>query len=167
VALLTWSTDTFAYASAVDEASGRYVGLVGGEHTPVVLDEVSVLVRPETAAEQMAADRSTASREGPASVGPSSDPNDASASSPVKVASPGLSFPTRFYGRVSVDPVRMLRDIGEIADAVVAQLGRSHATVTVTVEVEAAAPDGFTDDVRRTVGENARTLKFETHEFED
>jgi hypothetical protein len=39
--------------------------------------------------------------------------------------------------------------------------------VTITVEIEAAADDGFADDVRRTVSENARTLKFETHEFED
>ena len=30
VALLTWSPDTFGYASAFDEATGRYSGLVGG-----------------------------------------------------------------------------------------------------------------------------------------
>jgi hypothetical protein len=39
--------------------------------------------------------------------------------------------------------------------------------VKITIEVEAIAEDGFDDDVRRTVSENARTLKFETHEFED
>jgi hypothetical protein len=39
--------------------------------------------------------------------------------------------------------------------------------VTITVEIEATAQGGFGDDVRRTVSENARTLKFETHEFEE
>ena len=38
--------------------------------------------------------------------------------------------------------------------------------VTVTIEIEATTDDGFADDARRTVGENARTLKFETSEFE-
>jgi len=60
----------------------------------------------------------------------------------------------------------MLRDLGDIADAIVAQLGRADAAVTITVEIEATADQGFSDDVRRAVSENARTLKFETHEFE-
>jgi len=61
----------------------------------------------------------------------------------------------------------MLRDLGEIADAIVAQLGRADATITITVEIEASSERGFSDDIRRTVSENARTLKFGTHEFED
>lgn len=58
----------------------------------------------------------------------------------------------------------MLRDLGDIADAIVGQLGR--ASVTIVVEIEATADEGFSDDVRRTVSENARTLKFQTQEFE-
>jgi hypothetical protein len=38
--------------------------------------------------------------------------------------------------------------------------------VNITVEIEAANPAGFGDDVRRTVSENARTLRFVTQEFE-
>jgi hypothetical protein len=78
-----------------------------------------------------------------------------------------LRVPKRFYARVTLEPVRMLRDVGEIADAIVTQLGRADASVTVTVEIEAHAEDGFPEDVRRTVSENARTLKFDTHEFEE
>ena len=76
-------------------------------------------------------------------------------------------MPKRFYGRVSLEPVRMLRDLGDIAEAIVAQLDRADAKVTISVEIEATTEGGFPDDVRRTVSENARTLKFETHEFED
>jgi hypothetical protein len=77
------------------------------------------------------------------------------------------SEPTRFYGRVSLEPVRLLRDMGDIADAIIQQLGRADAEVTITVEIEATQAAGFSDDVRRTVTENARTLRFQTHEFEE
>jgi hypothetical protein len=61
----------------------------------------------------------------------------------------------------------MLRDLGDVAEAIVAQLGRAGAEVSITVEVDAKAVGGFPDDVQRTVSENARTLKFEAHEFEE
>jgi hypothetical protein len=60
----------------------------------------------------------------------------------------------------------MLRDLGDIAESIVKQLGRADAEVKITVEIEATAEGGFSEDVRRAVDENARTLKFETHEFE-
>jgi hypothetical protein len=61
----------------------------------------------------------------------------------------------------------MIRDIGDIADGIVAQLGRANASVAVTVEIEAVTDEGFTDEVRRTINENAQTLKFQSHEFEE
>jgi hypothetical protein len=39
--------------------------------------------------------------------------------------------------------------------------------VTITVEIEASANDGFDDEVRRTASENARTLKFDARELEE
>jgi len=61
----------------------------------------------------------------------------------------------------------MLRDVNDITDAIVRQLGRApDAHVSVTVEIEATSAGGFDDDVRRTVTENARTLRFDAHEFE-
>ena len=76
-------------------------------------------------------------------------------------------MPSRFYGRVTLEPVRLLRDVGQIAEALVAHLNRPDGSlVSITVEIEASAPEGFSEDLRRTVSENARTLKFETSEFE-
>jgi hypothetical protein len=168
VALLTWSSDTFAYASSVDEASGRFSGLVAGEHPAVVLDSEAVVVKPEAAVRQLEAERAAAASASGARpvVGgtEAAAPVDA-AGAPPEPAAPASKM--RFYGRVSVQPVRMLRDLGDIADAIVAQLGRADAEVTITVEIEASAEDGFDDDIRRTVSENARTLKFEAHEFEE
>lgn len=167
VALLTWNPDSFGYASAFDESTKRYTGLVGGQHPAVVLDAASVVVKPEVAARQIDEERGTPAEvsfwepepEGPGGVvrpGPGG-----------KRQAPEPSVPTRFCGRVSLEPVRMLRDLGEIAEAIVAQLGRADAAVTITVEIEASAEKGFADDVRRIVSENARTLRFESHEFEE
>jgi hypothetical protein len=76
-------------------------------------------------------------------------------------------LPGRFYGRIALEPVRLLRDVSDITDAIVRQLRRApDAHVSVTVEIEATSTGGFDDDVRRTVTENARTLRFDAHEFE-
>ena len=68
---------------------------------------------------------------------------------------------------VLLDVLRLGRDIGDIHEAIVNQLAKAGADVTITIEIEASTDDGFADDARRTVGENARTLKFDTSEFED
>jgi len=165
VALLTWDPDSFAYASAFSEATNRYTGLVGGQHAGVVLDATSVLVKPDVAARQMAEDVKSTGGE----VGPTIQTGTAATTTSGidQGAAPAPGLPKRFYGRATLEPVRMLRDLGEIAEAIVAQLDRAGANVTVSVEIEATTDDGFPDDVRRTVSENARTLKFEAHEFED
>jgi hypothetical protein len=168
VALLSWSTDTFAYSSAYDEQAGRYLGLSAGQHVAVVLDSTAVLVKPEAAGRQfdeLEATTGGASSQ-PRDTEPRPDSGHGLATGSTTGAGPAPATPRRFYGRVSVDPIRMLRDLGEISDAVVQQFGRVDASVTITVEIEAIAAEGFSEDVRRTVDENARTLKFEAHEFE-
>ena len=52
---LTWQTDTFAYAEGWDEVRDRYQGLRGRRATRVLPDG-ALLVRPDVAAAQMAAD---------------------------------------------------------------------------------------------------------------
>jgi predicted AAA+ superfamily ATPase len=167
VALLTWNPDTFGYASAFDEASGRYKGLVAGQHAAVVMDAESVLVQPSAAARQVEVEQTSTGVTGERELKITGEATAGAGGSGQPAATTTPGEPTRFYGRVSLEPVRMLRDLGEIADAIVAQLGRADADIRITVEVEAQADEGFSDDVRRTVSENARTLKFDSHEFED
>jgi len=62
---------------------------------------------------------------------------------------------------------RKLIEVALPLEAINRESAREKAEVTITVEIEATAESGFDDDIRRTVSENARTLKFETHEFED
>ncbi len=49
VALLTWRTDTFAYAESYDEAAGRYRGLRGGQVMSLSPDSAGILVKPNVA----------------------------------------------------------------------------------------------------------------------
>jgi hypothetical protein len=76
--------------------------------------------------------------------------------------------PKRFHGSVNLDPARVGRDAGRIADEVIAHLvGLVGSTVKVTLEIEATVEAGTPENVVRTVTENSRTLKFTTHGFEE
>jgi hypothetical protein len=73
----------------------------------------------------------------------------------------------RFFGTVTLDPTRVGRDAGRIAEEVISHLvGQIGADVTVRLEIAADLPKGASDQVVRTVTENSRTLKFDTHGFE-
>ena len=74
----------------------------------------------------------------------------------------------RFHGTVQLNPTRVGRDAGRIAEEVVAHLASLvGAQVTVTLEIAADLPDGASEHTVRTVNENSRTLKFESHGFEE
>src|SRR6185295_10611493 len=61
--LLTWQTETFAYADDFDQATARYRGLRSGEFVTVSQDSrTGLLVRPEIAERQRAADLAAAPR---------------------------------------------------------------------------------------------------------
>ena len=68
---------------------------------------------------------------------------------------------------MSLDAVRVGAGAWKIGEEVISHLaGLMRANVTVTLEIEAALPDGASGQVVRTVTENCRTLKFESQGFE-
>ncbi|MCY4194232.1 MAG: hypothetical protein OXF04_08060, partial [bacterium] len=71
--------------------------------------------------------------------------------------------PTQFYAQFSLDPVRCIKQLGEIAEHVNSHLGPD---VELVLEVRAANPDGFEDSARRTVSENAANLGAAASEFD-
>jgi hypothetical protein len=171
IALLTWNPDTFGYASAFDDGTSHYNGLVAGEHAAVLLDNESVLVKPDVASRQIDDDRAAnvaaAEVRGTGGAVPAGTTTVKPGAGEKPAPHTGPRRPTRFYGRVGLEPVRLVRDIGDIAEAIIQQLGRVNAEVTITVEIEASQPAGFGDDIQRTITENARTLRFQTEEFEE
>ena len=76
--------------------------------------------------------------------------------------------PTRYHGSVDLDPTRVGRDAGRVADEVIAHLaGLIGSSVRVTLEIQADVPNGAPDNVVRTVTENSQTLKFLSYGFEN
>ena len=178
VALLTWQTDTFAYAESYDEAAARYQGLRGGQIVSISPDSSAVIVKPDVARRQMDAEAPAATSSSAAgtstgtgagalgAAGASAGAGGAAGASAGPAMAPKAS-PRRFYGTVQLDPERVGRDASRIADEVIAHLaGQLGAEVTVTLEIEARLPGGASDQIVRTVTENSRTLRFTSHGFE-
>jgi hypothetical protein len=68
---------------------------------------------------------------------------------------------------VKLDPTRVGRDAGKIAEELIAHLaGLPGADVEVTLEISARVHGGVPDNVVRIVTENGRQLKFENQGFE-
>jgi hypothetical protein len=75
---------------------------------------------------------------------------------------PLTAHPRRFHGSVTLEPTRVGRDAGRIADEVISHLaGLVGADVKVTLEISADVQNGVPDKVVRTVTENCRTLKIQ------
>jgi len=76
-------------------------------------------------------------------------------------------LPTRFHGTVELDPERVGRDAGRIAEEIINHLAiQKNAKIKVILEIEAELPQGADDSLVRTITENARTLKFKSQGFE-
>ena len=160
---LTWEQDGFAYADSYDEVQHRYVGLRVLEEI-VLRDPTGLVVKPAVAAAQLEQERPAAST-GERKVGQTAE-GQADRAEATAMGENGK--PKRFYGSVHLDPVRMGRDAGEIAEAVVQHLASVlGADVEIRLEIDATIPEGASEEVVRTVTENARTLKFDQHGFED
>ena len=163
VALLTWQSDTFAYAESFDEAMGRYRGLRGGQMVNVTPESSALLVKPDVARRQMEMEVPAATIQ-PGGTSPPGKPGDPG--TPTPQPKPVL-LARRFHGSVTLDTARVGRDAGKIAEEVIAHLsGLIGSDVIVTLEIQANVPAGAPDNVVRTVTENCRTLKFSDHGFE-
>lgn len=76
--------------------------------------------------------------------------------------------PNRFYASVKLDPHRLSRDADLIAREVLQHLLLlEDAEAEVTLEIQVRVPGGVGEPTARTVLENARTLKFNTADFEE
>jgi hypothetical protein len=161
VALLTWQSDTFAYAESHDEGAGRYRGLRSGQVVSLSAESAGLVVKPDLAQRQMVAEK-TELHPGPGLVpGPGE-------THPPPPQTPQARKLRRFHGTVSLDPARVGRDASRIADEVLAHLAELvGADVTVTLEIDARIPSGAPDAVVRTVTENSRSLKFTYQGFEE
>ena len=156
-------TREFGYANNVQD-DGKYAGLQFKDVTgSIYLDARSVLVKPNLAARQFLAE--SAPTPYPPEPGPG---GGAGAGTGGTEPPPPPVRPKRFYGSVELDPVRVSRDAQKVIDEVVQHItSRSDANVTVTIDIQATFAEGVSEDLKRTLTENCRTLGFNSQEFED
>jgi hypothetical protein len=179
VSSLTWETEGFAYADSYDDKKKRYAGLKTAQIDAVVSDGRSVVVRSDTARKQLDAEAMPppvvdgggipppgGTVRGGATTG-GSITGGTTTTGGGGVASPARRDPTRFYGTIDVDPERVARDAGRVAQEVLAHLvGIVDSDVEVSIEITASVKDGIDPAIVRAVAENCKTLKFRSFGFE-
>ena len=172
LSLMMWEQDSFAYADGYDDGAGRYRGLQSGPRGALTDSDPGLLVRPEVARKQMNAEvvpagitseeTGTTYELGPGKPG---GIRETSAEEPSETTPRPAA--RRYHGSVKLDPTRVGRDAGQVADEVIAHLaGLLGADVKLTLEIEANIPDGAPEQVVRVVTENSRTLNFNDSGFE-
>jgi hypothetical protein len=138
-----------------------------------LLDGQSVLVKPDVAAKQLDAEARHQEQAGGATGGSAGQGREDDHGGPgnrggTEVIEPPPRKVGRFHGSVRLDPRRLGRDAGRIAEEIVQHLtGSGGADVRITLEIEADFPDGAPEKLVRDVSENCRTLKFDGYGFEE
>ena len=152
-ASIDWAQETFAYAEAHDGST--WVGIRKGEH--VNPTPSGLLIQPDRLPEPPPPEPSDQDGSVPSAESP---PSGTQPAAPSAIPSTG---PTQFYAQFDLDPVRCIKELGEIADHISSHLGPN---VELVLEVRATNPDGFEESTQRTVSENATNLNAVSSEFE-
>jgi hypothetical protein len=152
---------SFGYADSFDEATADYSGLIWAKAPPELMASTALLVHHDAALEQLRRKQPEA-LVGGASGGVTGITTGSPSPAVGGAASPtGSALPRRFYGSVEIDMVRPVKSFDAILNAVVMELQRTQgAKVKLTLEVEAEAPNGFSEADVGVVRDNARHLKF-------
>lgn len=158
-------TDFFAFASSM-KPDGAIDGLLFGQSGSIYLDESGVLLRADVAAATKAAKGEAVMAAPPSAAAP------LGASTATKAAEPKTGTakfaPKRFHATVALDGSNPLGSFTQVFESVLehftAQFG---TTFSISVDFEAKRSEGFDVKLVRTVRENAKTLAFNTAEFEE
>ena len=173
LSLLLWEQDSFAYADSYDEEAGRYRGLQHGVRGPLSDNDPGLVVPPGSGAGVSWTRRQSRPAELTKGLGQLQSRSPTVRGRGVRASEGESTDPIeqpksrRYHGSVQLDPTRVGRDAGQIADEVIAHLaGLVGAKVKLTLEIEADIPEGAPEQVVRTVTENSRTLRFNDSGFE-
>jgi hypothetical protein len=83
------------------------------------------------------------------------------------VAKTGSGKPKSFYGSVEVSPATAKMRLVQLAEEIISNLVADPlAELKITVEINANFPNGASDQIRRAVSENAKSLGFKTSAWE-
>ena len=152
-------------AQGFDDLTGRYEGLwlPDDNGAPPNVSAATLVVQPKTALEQRRKDEDEDQDQ---------DENPSQGSSPTRHL-PGPTPPVpapapvkrHFFGAKTLSTSKEAVDFKQIFDEILPHL--RGGGLSVRVEIEADHSVGFDESARRTVAENAATLKFDQFGFEE
>lgn len=169
--------ERFAVASGKDAETGRYRSLLvaASPNTRIQVTDSTLLIETERAQKQVDDDRIAAGRE--SAMNATTTDGEAAPVGPVELVCTGSSSVAddehseagsaleavlaRFFGSVKIDSDRYARDIGNVTREVIDRLAGAGARLDITIDIQATKPGGFDESEIRTIGENARVLKFD------
>lgn len=161
------------FGTSYGERDGGFDGFKLGDPN-VQFDDTLLLIDPEAASQYEAATKAPAPAPIPGST-PHHEPTGLrrseageSTSPPYQPAGgPGAAKARFFIGTVDVNPAAAKMRLVQIAEEIVGVLASDpRASVTVSVEINADFPGGVSDQVKRTVSENASSLGFKNRTWE-
>ncbi len=157
------------FGTAYGQTGDTFEGFKLGDGN-VQLDDTLLLIEPEAA---KAYETSHPAKPDPAAPLPSQvSSGTATASESPTATAPPLSTSKAiraksFHGSADVASSAAKFRLVQIAEEIIAVLnGDPNASIKVTVEISADFPDGATDQVKRAVSENAKSLNFGSAEWE-
>jgi predicted AAA+ superfamily ATPase len=151
------------FGTAYGEHDGKFDGFKLGDAN-VQLDDTLLLIEPEAAKAYEAAHPSVTSP-GPTPPGPT--PPGPTPPGPVPPGPTPTPKPHAFHGNVTINASTAKMRLVEVADEIIAVLATDpNAEVKVTVEIQVNFPNGVSDQTKRAVSENARTLGFKNADWE-
>jgi hypothetical protein len=154
---LRLSDASYGVADRFDEARGEYVGLKLVQLVTIDLNSDMVLVRREIADAQL-------DKQAPQTAPRDTGKKEIVAPPHVPVA----ARPRRFYAKVTLDPNRPTPQVSNIAQSILSELDRARGTtITLTLDIAAETPDGFSEDVETHVRDNAASLRITDFGFEE
>jgi predicted AAA+ superfamily ATPase len=159
------------FGTAYGQQEGKFDGFKLGD-TNVQLDDTLLLIEPEAAKAYEAAHPPVAP---PRPTPPGLTPPGPTLHEPMQPGAtppgsnpPGLTpKPRAFHGNIAINASTAKMRMVQVAEEIIAVLAEDpNAEVKVVVEIQVNFPSGVSDQTKRAVTENARTLNFNNADWE-
>jgi hypothetical protein len=151
----------FAYAESWDEKKHTYLNLKARESCSLIMDNKTLLVKPEQVQKQLDEEKGSFQEGGDAVRPPEAEPE-------AFEKEPAVRKLRRFHRSATLDVTRIGRDAGKIAEEIIQHLSTlTDAELHIILDIQAQVPDGIPENVIRIITENCNTLHFDQYGFEE
>ena len=160
------------FGTAYGQHEGKFDGFKFGDAN-VQLDDTLLLIEPVAARAYEAAippvlpPGPTPPGPGPLPPGPGPTPPGPIPPGPMPPGPALTSKPRAFHGNVAITASTAKMRLVQVAEEIIAVLAADpNADVKVTLEIQVSFPSGASDQTKRAITENAKTLNFKNADWE-